>query len=242
MFGISKYFLNSNDGRGDIRRKIYRSCLTALLTVSVNCRKVIINSLFVSCLLSSWQVEAQSVKFESSTHKYNFSLFEPFQFSSKEQFNGVRDSIEFIKPIPGDRSLISIPQTNTEANDRPDESDKSGVGVEQQYKLTKEDSHKFWSLIFIQISIFLIVFPVGAYLSMRANIRNYWRIHNPDRRSLKVPALAMLSILSISRRIKSKRWQIWEQREWFRDMQIRHGLEVAYRDTWHWKKIIAEKW
>lgn len=242
MLGISKYFFNSNNGGGYIRRKVDRSCLTALLPVPVNCRKVIINSLFVSSLLSSWQVDAQSVKFESSAHEYNFSLFEPFQLSSKEQFNGVRDSIEFIKPVPGDRSLVSIPQTNTEANDRPDESDKRGVGIEQQNKLTPDDTHKFWRLLLIQLSVFAVVFPVGGYISMRATLSREWRKHIPKVGRLKVPTLAMLSILSISRRIKSKRWQIWEQREWFRDMQIRHGLEVAYRDTWHWKKIIAEKW
>ncbi|MFL7880168.1 hypothetical protein AAD050_16290 [Enterobacter hormaechei] len=242
MLGISKYFFNSNDGRGYIRGQINSSCLTALLPAAVNCRKIVINCFFVSGLLSPWQVEAQSVKFESSAHEHKFSLSEPFQFRSKEQLNGIRDGVEFIKPVPGDRSLVSIPQTNSEANDRPDESDKRGVGVKQQNELSPDTSHKFWRLLLIQLIVFVAAFPAGVYISTRRNIHREWRQRIPKGQLPKAPVMGMLSSWFLPRKIKPMRWQLWEQRSCFLHNKIRFGFEIAYRGTWYWKRIIAEKW
>lgn len=109
-------------------------------------------------------------------------------------------------------------------------------------ELTPEDMHKFWQLLFPLLASSLIALPLGIYLSIRLTLRHDWRKHISKGRPLKVPVLEMLSNLCITRRIKSHRWQIWEQRGWFRDRKVIYGLEAAYRDTWYWKVSITEEW
>lgn len=213
-----------------------------LLKFGVKGRKVVINSLFVALALAPSKMKAQCVEVKLPFHMHNFTLPQSLQFGGKEQLYGVGNSIEFIKPVPGERSLIAIPQPKTKGNQSPDEPDQGRVGIEQQNKLTPDDSHKFWRLLLTQLSTFAAAFPAGVYLSMRANIRRDWRQHIPKGELPKAPVMATLSICCLPRKIKPLRWQLWEQRSWFLDMKIRHGFEVAYRDSWYWKKIIAERW
>ncbi len=205
-------------------------------------RKIFINGLLVGLALLAWEVDAEGVKVDDLSAVLSSPRLESFELLPEEHFDRVGNSIEFIKPVPGDRFLVAVPQPKPEGYHRPEERDKGGVGVEQQDKLTPDDTHKFWRLLLTQLSAFAVVFPAGVYLSMRANIRRDWREHIPKGRLPKVPTLAMMSILCVSRRVKSRRWRLWEQREWFRDMRVRHGLESAYRDTGHWKKLVENRW
>ncbi|WP_144136002.1 hypothetical protein [Kosakonia radicincitans] len=241
MFCKRQQFFNSLNSGWNIRFHDHlpgASCFRA----GMQSRKVIIQCLFICASFSVLEVKAQFVKVELLSNEHYFSLLKSFQLSVKEQFDRIRNGIEFIKPVPGYRFLISVPQTNTEANDRPAESDKRRIGVEQQNKLTPEDSHKFWRLLLIQLVAFAVAFPVGAYFSLRARIRSDWRKHIPKGRLPKVSVLAMILILCLPRRIKSHRWQIWEQRHWFSDMALNLGFEAAYRDTWYWKQLLAKRW
>ncbi|EMB4112526.1 hypothetical protein AB6V67_11670 [Serratia marcescens] len=86
------------------------------------------------------------------------------------------------------------------------------------------------------VVIFPSLFLLGAYLSMRQALRRDWAKHMTKGRAPKVPVLGMISIFCITRRIKPRRWRIWEQRLWFRDMKACQGLVAAYRDARHWKK------
>lgn len=242
MSRVSKQSFHGINCRGNITNPGNSSCPLVLLKPGVKGCQVVINSLFIGLALTSWEVKAQCVEFKLPPHEYNVAFPQSLQFSGKKQLYGVGNSIEFIKPVPGERSLIAIPQPEAEGNQGPDEHNQRGIGVEQNSKLTPDDTHKFWRLLLTQLSVFAAVFPVGIYISMRANLHRDWRKHIPKGRRLKVPVLGMISILCIPRRIKSRRWQIWEQRQWFMDMKVRHGMGVAYGDTWYWKKIIAERW
>lgn len=83
----------------------------------------------------------------------------------------------------------------------------------------------------------MVAFPAGVYISMRRNIHRDWRQHIPKGRLPKAPVMGMLSIWFFPRKIKPLSWQVWEQRSWFLDMKFRYGFEIAYRDTWYWKKL-----
>lgn len=205
-------------------------------------KKSIYRLLIVSCLTTG-QVRAESSEILSG-YPGHISLSIPAVITEgiKNQEQFISDGIELFPLIPVLGKPVSDPGANTKRTNRPDERNEGRIGVEQKNKLTPDDSHKFWRLLSIQLSAFLVVFPVGAYLSMRTNLRRDWRKHIPKGGRLKVPVLGMISILCIPRCIKSNRWQIWEQRQWFMDMKVRYGVVVAYRDAWHWKKIIAEKW
>lgn len=96
-------------------------------------------------------------------------------------------------------------------------------------------NHRFEEVV-VGVVIFPSLFLLGAYLSMRQALRRDWAKHMTKGRAPKVPVLGMISIFCITRRIKPRRWRIWEQRLWFRDMKACQGLVAAYRDARHWKK------
>ena len=218
------------------------SALRVNLTRLQCAKKSIYGLLVISCL-SAGQVRAQPpeifsgyfghVPFASQT-----VIAKGIEFNKKV----VSDSVELLSFVPVLGEPMSKPDPQAKSTYRPDERNEGRIGVEQKNKLTPDDTHRFWRLLLIQLSVFAVVFPVGVYISMRANLRREWRKHIPKGGRLKVPTLGMISILCISRCIKPRGWRIWEQRHWFRDMQACHGIEVAYRDTRCWKKIIAEKW
>lgn len=208
------------------------------MTGGIKSRKVFINGLCIGMLLAAGQVNAEKIEFV-----WNGPFRpEPQQLLSEEQLNRIGSGVELLSFVPVLGEPMSKPDPQAKSTYRPDERNEGRIGVEQQNKLTPDDTHRFWRLLLIQLSVFTVVFPVVVYISMRANLRREWRKHIPKGGRLKVPTLGMISILCISRRIKPRGWQIWEQRHWFRDMQACHGIKVAYRDTWYWKKIIAEKW
>lgn len=203
----------------------------------------VINGSIVFLCLTFGQVRAQSPEvFRSDFGHVSLSVPAVITEGIKNQKQFIGDGIEFFPLVSAPGKPVSDPGANAKSTNRPDERNEGRVGVEQKNKLTPDDSHKFWRLLFIQLSVFLVAFPAGVYLSMRANLRRDWRKHIPKGGRLKVPVLGMISALCIPRCIKPRGWQIWEQREWFMDMKVRYGTAVAYRDSWHWKKIIAEKW
>lgn len=242
MSGEFKQSLHSINCCGNIINPGYISCPLVLLKPGVKGLQVVINSLFIWLALTSWEVKAQCVELKLPLYANNFSFPQPLQFGGKKQLYGVGNSIEFIKTVPGKRSRIAIPQSETKGNQGPDEHNQRGIGIEQNNKLTPDGTHKFWRLLLTQLSAFAVVFTAGVYLSMRANIRRDWRQHIPKGRLPKAPVMAMLSMFCLPRKVKPFRWLLWEQRSWFLDMKIRYGLEVAYRDARYWKKLVAERW
>ncbi|MEQ5055771.1 hypothetical protein ABN154_28905 [Klebsiella michiganensis] len=240
VFRVSQKLLNCSDSGLSVGsdNNLAGRCFTA---GGIKRGKIIINGLFVGLALTAWQVNAEGVKVDAYPSVSPTSSPEPSDLFLKERLDRVGNSIEFIKPVPGERSLIAIPQPKAKGNQGPDEHNQGRIGVEQNNKLTPDDTHKFWQLLLIQLSAFAVVFPAGAYLSMRANIRRDWRQHIPKGRLPEVPVMAMLSMFCIPRKIKPFRWRLWEQRSWFLDMKIRHGFEAAYRDAWFWKKLVAER-
>lgn len=93
--------------------------------------------------------------------------------------------------------------------------------------------------LLVLLSGAVIVFPSGVYLGVRTACR---RDYARRRYTGKVPVPGVLSVLVIPGKVKCRRWKIWEQRQWFRDMNLSHGIEIAYRDTRNWKKLVAEHW
>ncbi|AUO63825.1 hypothetical protein WM46_03135 [Citrobacter freundii complex sp. CFNIH2] len=242
MFRVFKQSFHGINSGGNVRNSGNGSCRFVLLNVGMKGIKIVINCLFIGLAMSIWEVRAQCIEVKLPLHNNNFTLPQSLQFGGKEKFNRVGNRIEFIKPVPGESSLIAVPQPKAERHQCPHESNECRVGVKHKHKLNPDISHKFWQLLLIQLSAFAVVFHSGAYLCMRANIRRDWRQHIPKGRLPKAPVMGMLSILCLPRRIKPLQWQLWEQRSWFLDMKIRHGFEVAYRDAWYWKKLIAERW
>ncbi|EOY5009647.1 hypothetical protein [Klebsiella michiganensis] len=242
MSRVSEKPFHCINGSRDVVNPDHSPCCLVLLKFGVKGRKVVINSLFIALALAPSKMKAQCIEVKLPLYTNNFSFPQALQFGGKKQLYGVGNSIEFIKPVPGERALIAVPQSETKGNQGPDEHNQRGIGIEQNNKLTPDDTHKFWRLLLTQLSAFSAAFSVGIYLSMRANIRRDWRQHIPKGRLPKVPAVAMLSMFCIPRKIKPFRWRLWEQRSWFLDMKIRHGFEVAYRDAWYWKKLVAERW
>lgn len=207
------------------------------------CTKKVIYGLLVISGLTAGQVRAQSPEILSG-YPGHVSLSVPAVITERiqDQKQLISDGIELFPLISVFGKPVSEPGANTKSTNRPDERNEGRVGVEQNNKLTPDGTHKFWRLLLTQLSAFAAAFSVGIYLSMRANIRRDWRQHIPKGRLPKVPAVAMLSMFCIPRKIRPFRWRLWEQRSWFLDMKIRHGFEVAYRDAWYWKKLVAERW
>ncbi|EGM7736695.1 hypothetical protein OM306_25880 [Escherichia albertii] len=209
---------------------------------SFQCVKKVIYGLLVTSCLSAAQVRAQSSEIVSGYMWHiPFSVSATLAEGVKDQEQFISDGIELFPLISIFGKPVSEPGAKSKSTNRPDEGNKARVGIEQKNKLTPDDSHNFWRLLFVQVAAFLVAFPVGAYFSMRANLRNDWRKHIQKGRRLKVPVLAMFSITGISDRIKPRSWQIWERKHWFQDMRICHGIEAAYRDAWLWKKRVTEK-
>ncbi|EMJ4788519.1 hypothetical protein R8O69_003334 [Klebsiella oxytoca] len=213
-----------------------------LLKFGMKSREVVIYSLFIALALTPWKVKAQCIEVKLPFHMYNLSLLQSLQLGGKEQLYGVGNSIEFIKPVPGEGTLIAVPQPEAEGYQRPDKHNQGRVGIEQQNKLTPDDTHKFWRLLLTQLLAFAAVFPAGVYISMRRNIHRDWRNSIPKGRLPKMPVMGILSISCLPRQIKSRRWLLWEQRSRFIDMKVCKGLENAYLSIWRWKKLVAEKW
>lgn len=197
--------------------------------------------LFYGCLvlacLSGGEVRAQLPEVVSiDSGAISFSVPTVINEGIQYQKEFIGNGIELFAPIPALGKPMAEPSTQTERNNRPNESNKGWVGIEKQNELAPGSVHKSGQLLLIHITIFLFVFPLGVYLSVRRALRRDWAKHMPKGRSPKVSVLGMISILCITRRIKSRRWKIWEQRQWFRDVKACHGLVAAYRDARHWKK------
>ncbi|SXD31021.1 hypothetical protein [Klebsiella quasipneumoniae] len=237
MSRVSQKPFHCINGSRDVVNPDHCPSRLVLLKFGVKGRKVVINSLFIALALAPSKMKAQCIEVKLPLYRNNFSFPQALQFGGKKQLYGVGNRIEFIKPVPGERALIAIPQPKTKGNQSPDEHDQGRVGIEQQNELSPDASHKFWRLLLIQLSVFAAAFPAGVYISMRRNIHRDWRQHIPKGRLPKAPVMGMLSIWFFPRKIKPLSWQVWEQRSWFLDMKIRYGFEIAYRDTWYWKKL-----
>ena len=205
--------------------------------------KIIIYSLIVGSLFFARQVKAETVK-ALPVNAFAYRLIE-LDFSPnfyELNLDRLGGSVELIEPVPGERTLIAVPQTKPEGRYRPDERNEGRVGVEQQNELSPDDYHKFWRLLLTQLLAFAAVFPAGVYISMRRNIHRDWRNSIPKGRLPKMPVMGILSISCLPRQIKSRRWLLWEQRSRFIDMKVCKGFENAYLSIWRWKKLVAEKW
>ncbi|XGI81158.1 hypothetical protein ACED16_05365 [Enterobacter hormaechei] len=157
------------------------------------------------------------------------------------QHNGdwISNSIEFFEPVSLYSKPVAEPGSQTKSYNRPGETNQGRISIEQKNELIPDGAHSTRQLLLVLLTSALTVFPLGVYLSLRSACkRNYARGIS----AVKVPVLGLFSVLIIPRKIKNRRWQIWEQRQWFRDMRLSHGIEVAYRDTWHWKKLVAGLW
>lgn len=170
---------------------------------------------------------------ESRVVPFSFQTLGHVFIEQKEE--RISNSIEFLTSVSMHRAPVAVPSTETKRNDSPQKNDEGRVGVEKQSELTPEGIHKFWQLLLSMIATSLFLFPLGAYFSMRGTLRCDWAKHKSKSRVPKALPLAMIFILSVPRSVKSHRWQIWEQRHWFRDMKECHGLDRAYQDTQFWK-------
>ncbi|TYE07109.1 hypothetical protein [Klebsiella pneumoniae] len=78
-----------------------------LLKLGVKGRKVVINSLFIVLALAPSKMKAQCIEVKLPLYTNNFSFPQALQFGGKKQLYGVGNSIEFIKPVPGERPLVA---------------------------------------------------------------------------------------------------------------------------------------
>ncbi|MBN5390758.1 hypothetical protein HS042_24525 [Serratia marcescens] len=228
-----------HEGRGEhfTRLSKVRNYPIGVGFTSLKGSKKLLNGCLVLACLSGGEVRAQlpevvSIDFRAISFSVPTVINEGIQY--QEDFIG--NGIELFAPIPALGKPMTEPSTQTERNNRPNEGNKGWVGIEKQNELTPEGVHKFKYFLLIQIGIFLSVFPLSVYFSMRQALRRDWAKHMPKGRAPKVSVLGVISILCITRRFKPRRWQMWEQRQWFRDMKACHGLVAAYRDVRHWKK------
>ncbi|AHM75174.1 hypothetical protein LC20_03921 [Yersinia hibernica] len=157
----------------------------------------------------------------------------------------ISNGIELLTLIPASGEPVTEPSSQHERNHTPsksghtqNETNDGRISVEESHELTPEGAHKFNIFLLINMTIFVSAFLLSAYFSMRRTLRRDWAKHMPKGQALKVPTMGMISILCVPRRIKSRSWQMWEQRQWFRDMKACHGLAVAYRDSWYWKRSV----
>jgi len=209
----------------------------------LNGRKVIINALLIAgCFffphnnLKAFEIVPADLRVVGFTGGTG-----PFQLVDSD-FQRITDSVELLAPVSSLGKPVTKEGSQYERNDSPGERDEPGVSVEQQYKLTPDDTHKFWQLLLVQLAALAVAFPVAAYLSVRASISRDWHKNTPERRIPKVLVIAMFSILCIPRGLKPYRLKVWEQRYWFLDMKVSSGIEAAYRDTWCWKFSFEKRW
>ncbi|MEX2952745.1 hypothetical protein AB4K01_16265 [Serratia fonticola] len=243
MFNVGKENFNSSNSLRDVSSNVE---LPAWILSVKNLQGglVAFNSISICLFFCVGQVKAQAVEIYLASPRILVTSTQLLEASPQFQFDRIGNGIEFLTHVSAFGEPMAKPRPKTEGQDSPgsspDEGNKSGVGAEQNFELTPEGVHKSGSLLLIQIAIFLSLFPLGVYLSVRRALRRDWAKHMPKGRVLKVPVLGMISILCISRRIKTRRWQMWDQRQWFRDMKVSHGLVAAYRDTQFWKKSVVE--
>lgn len=245
MFNVGKEFFNSADCLRDVSSDI-ESATGELPMINPQRGLVAFNSICICLFFSVGQVKAQAVEIDLSSPRILVTSTQLLEAVPQFQLNRVGNGIEFLAYVSAFGEPVTKPCPKTEGQDSPasspDEGNKPGVGAEQNFELTPEGVHKSGPLLLIQIAIFLSLFPLGVYLSVRRALRRDWAKHMPKGRALKVPVMGMISILCVTRRIKSRRWLVWEQRQWFRDMKVSHGLVVAYRDTQAWKKSVLQSW
>jgi hypothetical protein len=244
----SKQFFNGSDGIG-LNSNALVNIKEASGAVWVDRRKVVSYGLLVFLSLSAGKLNAERIQVNSNQLLSGLTFSYSTTLSIKENLKGIGNSVEFLKLVHSDGPFVPTLNPEFEGNHSPDkrndtqnESSKGRIAVEQNNKLTPEALHSLHLLPFHMLAAFLLAYPLGVYLSFQGAMRREWRKHTSKGHPLKVPALALLSSVSISRRIKSRRWQIWEQRASFLDMKLRNGLERAYRSSWYWKKLVADKW
>ncbi|MER0046537.1 hypothetical protein ABRP56_09095 [Pectobacterium odoriferum] len=208
-------------------------------------RKVFVHGLLVGVAMFCGKVDGESVEiygYISAPAIDTPLLFKLTKLTSEMSLYGVGNSIELLSPIPASGKLMPEPDAKQEGNDSPSKGDGGLNGLEERDYVTQKATHDLREFLLTQLAALFVMFPLGAYIGMRQELRRAWKEHTPKGYLLKVPTLAILSITAIPMRIKSRRWQIWEQRQWFRDMKVCHGVAVAYRDAWYWKKLVAERW
>lgn len=154
---------------------------------------------------------------------------------------GLGDGIEFFTPVSVYSKPVPEPGAEDKGDNRPDKCSKGhkrGVSTTEGPKLAEENAHGGEIVLFSLIAATLFNFCCGAYLGLRAACRHDYARRNS---AGKAPVIGLLSALIIPRKIKNRRWQIWEQRQWFRDLRLSHGIEVAYRDARYWKRLVTER-
>ncbi|MES3389861.1 hypothetical protein [Enterobacter hormaechei] len=205
-----------------------------------------------TCLLVSSESLAEPLSFSGGEHpaelknivrtdlrNVELALFGKADLLHQQNGDWIRNSIEFFPSVSVYSKPVAEPGTQAKSYNRPGETNQGRISIKQKNELIPDGAHSTRQLLLVLLTSALTVFPLGVYLSLRSACkRDYARGIS----SVKVPVLGLLSALIIPRKIKSRRWQIWEQRQWFRDMRLSHGIEVAYRDTWHWKKLVAGLW
>ncbi|SUP83793.1 hypothetical protein ACILPN_17745 [Yersinia wautersii] len=208
-------------------------------------RKVITYCLLIGLTPFCWQVKGETVKFNANVPMSSIPDLESPLLSHEKEFNWIGNNVELLSPVSALSEPVTEPGAQPESSNTPNkgnhtqsEANKGRIGVEEKHELTPEGVHQFEIFLLIQIAIFLPAFLLSVYFSMRRTLRRDWAKHMPKGLAPKVSPIGMISILCVPRLIKSHRWQIWEQRQWFRDMKACYGLAVAYRDTWHWKRSI----
>lgn len=171
MLGVREKLFNCSYGGRDVWSGNDLPEFTAP-RVSFHRRKIFLNGLLVGLAMSSWQVKAQGVKIESLFLSGNPTLLETFQFGREEQFNRVRNGIESIKSVSGERLPVTVPQSEPKGDNRPDKRDEGRIGVEKKHEFTQ------WEILQIlfmgAMPAVLLGMASGRYVSPRT-IKHYER-------------------------------------------------------------------
>lgn len=241
MLNVGKEIFNSSNSLRDISSDVE---LPARVLTMINLQRglVALNSICICLFFSVGQVKAQAVEINLASPRIFVTSPQLLEAAPQFQLDRVGNGIELLTHVSAFGEPVTKPRPKTEGQDspasRPEEGNKSGVGAKQNFELAPGGIHKSGPLLLIQMAIFLSLFPLGVYLSVRRALRRDWAKHMSKERALKVPTLGAISILCAPRCIKSHRWQIWEQRQWFRDMKVTHGLVAAYQDTRCWERLV----
>lgn len=211
-----------------------------------------ITTAIFACLLICHEGMAESSRFPGAKHSFEFSditranlHYVEKPFSGKVNFlhqfgrDRICDCVEFLASVPVYCQPMTETDTQPKGNHGPYERNESWIRIEQGNKFTPDSIHGSRRLLLVLLAGAVIVFPSGVYFGLKAVCR---RDYARRRYTGKAPVLGVLSVLVIPKKVNCRRWQIWEQRQWFRDMNLSHGIDIAYQDTRNWKKLVAERW
>ncbi|EHI0939463.1 hypothetical protein ORR20_003550 [Escherichia coli] len=211
-----------------------------------------ITAAIFACFLICNESMAESARFPGAEHSSEFGDITrtylhhvELPFSGKVNFlhqfdrEWICDCVEFLTSVPVHCQPMTDTDTKPKGNHGPYERNEGGISIEQGNKFTPDSIHGSRRLLLVLLGGAVIVFPSGVYFGVKAACG-----HDYARRRYtgKAPVLGVLSVLVIPKKVKCRRWQIWEQRQWFHDMNLGHGIEIAYQDTRNWKKLVAERW